>query len=125
NPITRTFVHPNSLSMYLCMTVPLFVSVTTARFPALVRYAAGIAIGVAAIAEILTFSRAGVPIFAFVVLGAGAVCASLRLTLKKVAVVMLAMIGVLLLMFKYWSGLRERYNEATFQQEIAADQFEN
>jgi hypothetical protein len=123
--VTGTLVHPNSLSMYLCLTVPVFVAATTARFPALVRYAAGIAIGVAAVAELLTFSRAGVPIFAFVVLGAGAFCASLRLTFKKVAVVMLAMIGVLLLMFKYWSDLRERYNEATFQQEIAADQFEN
>jgi len=123
--VTGTLTHANSLSMYLCMTTPVFVAAATSRFPKYVRYLAGFCIGLATMAILLTFSRAGIPIFCFVVLGTTVACMSLRLTFKKVAITSLVCIGLVVVLYRYGGALKERYSEATWQEEIATDQFEN
>lgn len=123
--VTGTLNHPNSLSMYLCMVTPVLLAAATSRFPRFIRHVSTLCVGLATLAELLTFSRAGIPIFAFVALGTTAACVSLRLTLKKAAIGFLVCVASAALFLKLWGAIKERYHEATWQEEIAADQFEN
>jgi len=75
-----TLDHANSLSMYMCLVSPVFVAAATSTLPKLLRAFSILAIAAAAVGILLTVSRAGVPIFALVMLGATAVCVSWRIT---------------------------------------------
>lgn len=89
-----TLNDPNSFSMYLCAVSPIFVAAATARLPKFVRWFATLTIAVATICIVLTLSRAGIPIFAFIMLGAAAFCVSWRPTPGKIAAVALATLAV-------------------------------
>jgi len=115
--VPGTLEHENSLSMYLCLVAPLFVAAINSSLPKLLRVASSIAIAAAAVCSVLTISRAGVPIFALVVLGATAFCVSWRLTLKKAVVTAFVIVGIAGLSLKTWDSLKERYAEASFADE--------
>src|SRR6185369_15989387 len=100
----------------LCIVTPLFIAALNSRFPKIVRYISGVCIGLATLSVFLTVSRAGVPIFGFVLLGTTAACASLRFTFKKVFVAFAVCIGFAILVLKFWGTLKERYQEATLSQ---------
>src|SRR5207245_11340195 len=51
---TGTLDHANSLSMYLCMTAPLFVAAINSSFPKYIRYFCTICLGLAGIGIVLT-----------------------------------------------------------------------
>ena len=123
--VTGTLDHANSLSMYLCMTTPVLVAAANARFPGYARWLLGICIALASLAELLTFSRAGVPIFVLVVAGATAVCMSWHFSFKKAAIGLIICLGVLALFAKFWGNLKERYSEATIAEEMSTEGFEN
>jgi len=120
-----TLDHANSLSMYLCMTTPVFVAAANARFSRLVRYCSLGCIALSALTVLLTFSRAGIPIFVFVTLATTATCMSLRFTLQKAATALFTFFCVAALLWKFSGAIAARYSEASLQEEIAADQFEN
>jgi hypothetical protein len=65
----------------------------------------------------LTISRAGIPIFAFVVLGATAVCASWRITPKTVACAVLAALCAAGLLYKSWALLVIRFSQDSLSTE--------
>ncbi len=112
-----TLVHPNSLSMWLCLTAPVLVAAVTANIPAWLRLGALAAIGAAVIGMVLTVSRAGIPIFAMVMLATIAVCVSWRVTFKKLAVTALITASVMILIARSWDTLAARYRESTFTEE--------
>jgi hypothetical protein len=116
--------HENSLSMYLCLVSPIFVAAATSSLPKLLRVFSTVAIGAAALCSVLTISRAGVPIFALVMLGATACCVSWRITPKKLLATALVVLCIAGLFFKTWGSLNERYAEATFKDEYLDDQQE-
>ena len=116
--------HENSLSMYMCLVAPIFVAAMNASWPRILRIFSMMALGAAALCSILTISRAGVPIFALVVLGATAFCASWRLTLKKVLVTALVALCIAGLGVQAWDSLKERYAEASFEDEYLDDRQE-
>ncbi len=75
--------HPNILSTYLCLVAPILVAASTSTLPRYARRFAIASLAVAALGVLLTISRAGIPIFALVTLGATGWCISWRLTVKK------------------------------------------
>jgi hypothetical protein len=107
----------NSLSMYLCLIGPVLAAAATADFPRWVRRASFLGLAVAAVAVMLTVSRAGVPIFCFVVLGSAAWCISWRITFKKIAFGFAVMAGAALLLYASWKPLMARYSEASLTKE--------
>ncbi len=122
--VPGTLEHENSLSMYVCLVAPIFVAAATSSLPGLLRVLSTVAIGAAALCSVLTISRAGIPIFALVMLGATAFCMSWRITPKKLLAVALIVLCVAGLSFKTWDSLKGRYAEATFADEYLDDQQE-
>jgi hypothetical protein len=115
--VAGSFGHPNSLSMYLCMVAPIFVAAMNSTLPRLVRWSSACALASAAFASVLTVSRAGVPTFALVVLGATAWTMSWQITLKKVVVVTVVSTAVGLVGFKYWGLLKARFEDSSLSEE--------
>src|SRR5437588_1084804 len=113
--VTGTLDHPNSLSMYLCMVTPVLVAAATSNFPKTFRMLFAASISLATLAVLLTFSRAGIPIFALVVLGTTAACVSLRFTFKKAVLSFFICMALALVLLKVWDNMKNRYNEATLQ----------
>ena len=109
--------HANSLSMYLCLVTPVLVAAAAADFPRWVRTLSFTGIGVAACTMMLTISRAGIPMFALVVLGTAAWAISWRITLKKIVVGMVIVVAAGLLIIASWRPLMARYDEASLKEE--------
>ena len=84
--VAGTLDHANSLSMYLCMTVPPLVAAAFAGWSRAVRWFCAVASVLGAVGLLLTFSRAGIPVFAMVVFGTIVACASWRLNASRIAV---------------------------------------
>ena len=112
-----TLDHPNSLSMYLCLTGPVLVAAAAAKLPGWVRGFSGVALLAAAIAVLFTVSRAGVPVFFFVTLAATAACVSWRVTPRKLAVAGVIVLAGAILVKSSWTTLKARYGEATLATE--------
>mgnify|MGYP001556156271 CR=1 FL=1 len=117
--------HANSLSMYLCLVAPVLAAAAGADFPPWLRRLSLAGLAVAAGTMMLTLSRAGIPIFALVVLGTAGWCVSWRITLKKIAFGLLLLAAAGLLLRASWKPLMARYGEATLQQEYFDDEVGN
>src|SRR5581483_9584796 len=115
--VAGTLDHANSLSMYLCLTVPLLVAAAFAGASRAVRWFCAATAALGGVGLLLTFSRAGIPVFAVVVLGTMLACASWRLTPSRIAVRALLAVGIVALVAASWSRMEERYAEATLQEE--------
>ncbi len=105
-----TIDDPNSFSMYLCTVSPIFVAAATSTLPKWLRWFSVAAIAAATISIVLTLSRAGLPIFAFVMLGATFCCVSWRITLKKFAVGALVVLASIGLIYKQWNLIEARWS---------------
>lgn len=112
-----TLDHANSLSMYLCLIGPIFVAAINSGLPRLLRWFSGVALAVAAFSVVLTVSRAGVPIFALVVLGATIFCITWRVSLVKIATVVIVGFGLTVVGVKFWGDLVERYTGSSLAEE--------
>ncbi|MDB6017652.1 MAG: hypothetical protein JWR19_2141 [Pedosphaera sp.] len=117
--VTGIIGDPNSLSMYLCMVLPIFVAVVTSDFPIYVKLAASTAMLAGGVAEVLTISRTGVVTMGAVMLGATIACVSLKITVKKIGITLLVVLITAGVFFKAWHTLAERYNEASMDQEYS------
>ncbi|MDB6030373.1 MAG: hypothetical protein JWM16_711 [Verrucomicrobiales bacterium] len=122
---TGTLDHANSLSMFLCMTTPLVVASINSKFPTWQRWFGYCCLGLATIASILTISRAGIPIFAVVVLGSTLFCMTWKITPQKVGVTLVACMGLAAVLAVQWNTLAERFKEAGLDQELDGGKFEN
>ncbi len=123
--VTGTLLDPNSLSMYLCTVAPVFVAAANSNFPANLRRFCLFCLGTAAVTMLLTISRAGIPIFGLIVVGATLTCASLRITFRKAAAILLVCVVAGGLLYKSWDTLMVRYGQASLKDEYMGDQFEN
>jgi hypothetical protein len=122
--VTGSLEHENSFSMYLCLVGPVFVAAATSTLPRSLRYLSIVAIGLAGISILLTISRAGIPIFAFVMLGTTLLCVTWRVTLKKMAATCLIFLCLAAVLARAWDTLKDRYLEATFEQEYLDENLE-
>jgi hypothetical protein len=115
--VAGTLDHANSLSMYVCTVAPLLMAAAMAHFPTWLRWIAGIGCAAASISVMLTISRAGLPIFGFVMGGVGFFCMEWRVTRRKL-IIALAIIGsASIVLMKSWDQIKARYAEASFAEE--------
>ena len=115
--VPGTLDDPNSFSMYLCTVAPVFIAAATSTLPGWLRGFSAAALASATVSIVLTISRAGIPIFAFVVLGAAACCVSWRITFKKCLATALVSLGLAGLLYKSWQLLAYRYSHDTLASE--------
>jgi hypothetical protein len=122
--VSGSLEHENSFSMYLCLVGPIFVAAANSTLPKSVRYLSFIAIGLAGVSMLLTISRAGIPIFAFIMLSTTILCITWRITLKKIAITCLVCCCTAAMVVRAWDTLKDRYLEATFEQEYLDENLE-
>jgi hypothetical protein len=115
--VTGVIGDPNSLSMYLCMTAPLFVAAMNSETSKKLKFVAAVALLFAIVAEVLTISRAGVAAMAVVLFGTTFACLSFKLTARKVATALVAVAVVAAITVKSWHTLKSRYDEASLAEE--------
>jgi O-antigen ligase len=109
--------HANSLSMYCCLTVPLLVAGAFAGWSRLLNWFCAVCAALGAVGLVLTFSRAGIPVFALVVLGTIGACASWRPSPRRIAVWGVLLAGAVALTVALWSQIAERYAQSTLEEE--------
>jgi hypothetical protein len=115
--VTGSLDHPNSLSIYLLMTAPIMVAAFNSTLPFWMRLVCLLAICCAGIGVVLTASRAAIPAFGIVMLGATLACISWKITIRKVAVTTLIALAVGGVLIKSWDIVMSRYAEATMGEE--------
>jgi len=122
--VTGSLEHPNSFSMYLCLIGPIFVAAATAILPRILRLLSVVAIGLATVAMLLTISRAGIPIFAMMMVCVTLLCVTWRITLKKLATMGLIAVCLAAMLARSWDTLKDRFLEATFEEEYLDEELE-
>ena len=115
--VAGTLDHANSLSMYLCLTVPPLVAAAFAGWSRPLRWFCAAAAGLGAVGVLLTLSRAGIPVLAVVILGTIVTCASWRLTATRIAVRVVLVLGAFALVAATWPKIEERYATASLEEE--------
>jgi len=115
---------PNSLSMYICLVSPILVAAASADLPSWLKRFCWISFLPAALASLLTISRAGIPIFGMVMLGTTVFCVSWKPTFKKTAVALVISMLSGVALFKAGDMLMERYGQASLAEEYLDDQNE-
>lgn len=122
--VPGTLDHENSLSMFLCTVGPVMLAAALADWSKWLKAFAGLACIVAAMTELLTISRTGIPTFALGMLGVTFFCVSWRITKKKILIgsaITLVCAGVLV---KSWDSLASRYMSASLKEEYLDEQSE-
>jgi hypothetical protein len=109
--------HSNGLSMLLCLTAPLLVAAFNANLPKLLKVACAAVLPLVCVAEILTISRAGLVILPTVLIGTALFTMSFRITPRKIAIVLVALVGVTAITAKAWNSIVARFDEATLKEE--------
>jgi hypothetical protein len=112
-----TLDESNSLSGFLCTTTPVLVAAFNSRLPKLLKWFCVGVIPLAAVAEILTISRAGVVILSFVLLGTVLSTARLRVNARTISWALVLCLGAGGLAAKSWKTLSSRFGESTLKEE--------
>jgi hypothetical protein len=109
--------HPNSLSMYLCLTTPVLIAAACSTLGPWIRRLCWAAAIAAAGTMVLTLSRAGLPVFLVTSGGALLWCASWRPSPSRLAVGVIVLAGLSALVMKSWPLLAARFGQSTLQEE--------
>lgn len=120
-----TLDHANSLSMFMCTVGPVLLAAVLADWSKWIRWIAAGGCAVASVCVLLTISRAGLPIFAFVMGCTAVACTTWRITARKVGIVAAICVAMTLLLFKSWDMIVARYASATFAEEVLEIDGEN
>jgi len=112
-----TLDHANSLSMYFCMTAPLLVAVAFSGWLRWLKWFCGLCAVLASVGLVLTYSRAGIPIFAVVVLSTVFACASWRLSPGRIVFRSILVLAAAALVAAGWGEMERRYAEASLEDE--------
>jgi len=115
--VPGTLDDANSLSMYMCMVAPVFVAAINSTLPKIVRQLSVLALLSAGLCVVLTISRAGIPIFCMVVMGATLATISLRLTVKKLVGAVFVSLCLCGVVYKSWDLIETRYTTDSLKSE--------
>jgi hypothetical protein len=107
----------NSLSMYFCMTAPVFVAAINSRLPMILKAISSVAIALAGVGVLLTISRTGVVTLGLVLLATVAATISYRITGRKLLITCFVSVACVAVLAKSWESLSSRFSEATLEQE--------
>jgi hypothetical protein len=108
----------NSLSMYCCMTAPVFAAALFSNLPRYLKILSGVTIAFAGLSVVLTISRAGVLTIGTVLLATTLVTMPYKFTMRKVGIGLLVMLAVVAVMAKSWKTLSSRFAEASLRNEV-------
>ncbi len=108
---------PNSLSMYLCMTTPIFVAAINSNISRWLKALSAAAIGLAGLAVLFTVSRAGVITLGLVLLGTVVATISWKLSARKILITTVVMLLAGGALAKSWKSISSRFGEASLAQE--------
>jgi hypothetical protein len=119
--VPGTFDHPNSLSMYVCLTLPVVLAGALSDLPTRARLAMVPSIPGGVVAVILTISRVG-----FLVVGlvtAGVLAVATRLRLDRCTVVGALVLGLAGggLVYRSWDTLQSRWAEGSLEEEYLSE----
>jgi len=117
--VPGTLDDSNSLSVFFCMTAPVFVAALNSRFPKLIRIISALAIPLACVGVILTISRAGVIIVALVLVGVTLATMSYRITPRRIALALAILLCAGVVAAKSWKTLGARFKESSLKDEYA------
>jgi hypothetical protein len=109
--------HANSLSMYFCMTAGPLVAVAASGWSRILKLFCGACAVLGAIGLLLTYSRAGIPVYAAVVIGTILACASWRPTPGRIIFRSIAVLGIAAMVAAGWKEMERRYTETSLEQE--------
>jgi len=112
-----TLSHPNSLSMYNLMSIPVLLAVALSDAPKRLRQLSKAAAVFGTISVLLTISRAGVTALGLILLGVGFACGSIRLTWKTVGQASLGGVLAVALFLKLGPAFEARFREGTLEKE--------
>jgi hypothetical protein len=112
-----TFAHPNSLSVFFCLVTPLFIAALNSEIPKWLKLFCALAIPVACVSIVLTISRAGVSTLALVLAGVTLATMTWNITLRKIAVGLVVLVGVAGITAKSWNTLKARFAESNLEEE--------
>jgi hypothetical protein len=115
--VEGTLGHANSLSMYLCLTVPPLVAAAFSGWSRPLRWFCGVAAGLGSIGVLLTFSRAGIPVLALVIFGTIVTCASWKITASRLIVRGALVLCAVALLAAAWPKIEQRYAAASLEDE--------
>lgn len=117
NRVPGSFIASNSLSILLCLLAPLMVAAVNSQLPKLLKLFCAGAIPMACVAEVLTISRAGSIILPVVLLGSTLATMSYRVTVRKVVITCLVLLGAAGITIKGWHSLTSRFEEVSMKDE--------
>jgi len=103
--------------MYFCTTVPLLAAVAASDWSRGLKWFCGLCSALGAIGLLLTYSRAGVPVFALCVVGAAAACASWRPSPGRIAVRSVIFLAAVAMVVAGWGEMERRYTATSLEQE--------
>jgi hypothetical protein len=106
-----SFSHPNSLSMYNLMTVPVLLAVFLSDTDERLRRVCAASALLGTTSVLLTVSRSGIVNLALLLLLVGATCGPFEITLKKGVSAFLALIIVAVFLFKTSGDFERRFTE--------------
>lgn len=112
-----TLEHPNSLSLYMCMAVPVLYAAAMARLPKWQRRWALAAVLLAMVSVILTISRTGVATLGLVLLGVVVACFSFKLTLRNLLITGGVMCALVFGVAYSWNTISQRFAGASLEEE--------
>jgi hypothetical protein len=112
-----SLTHANSLSMYYCLTVPPLVAIACAGWSRTLRWFCAGAAVLGTVGVLMTLSRAGIPVFAVVVLGTVLTCVSWRLSPSRIALQLALVLGAAALVGAFWTQIASRYTEVSLEEE--------
>jgi len=112
-----TLAHPNSLSMYNLISVPVLLAVALSDAPERLRRLSATAAVLGTMSVALTVSRAGLVSIVLLLAGVGLTCGSLRVTGKKLAVAAGLAVLAVALFLKMGPAFEARFREGTLEKE--------
>ncbi|HWQ91637.1 MAG TPA: O-antigen ligase family protein, partial [Clostridia bacterium] len=112
-----TLVEANSLSFFFCTTTPVLIAAFNARIPTWLKGFCVAGVALACIGVVLTISRAGIVAYGLVLAGSTLATMSYNITFRKLAIALVALIGVAAIVGKSWQTLSARFAESTLEQE--------
>lgn len=115
----------NSLSMYLCTTAPVFIAVINSQLPKYLKLLGAAAIALAFVGVILTISRAGLIVMMMMLVAATIATVSYRITLRKVFILFVVMVGMTGALAKAWKTVGARFAGDSLKNEYGSKHEQN
>ena len=121
--IRGTLGHPNSLSMYMVVLVPIMITTALSKTKTPLRIACCLGFLACAGCVILTISRTGFATLVLVSGCCGLVAMGLRFTIRNVAIVLFASLLFIFVLAKSWDQIESRMLSQSYEDEFGEDSF--